>query len=261
MKKITVIPSLRAKAPLAEEAKQWAKEMGFAYAPRLGRTVAALQQDYGRAFLVYSTKGPQIDGEAGSHYFSLNMAQLRIQNIRKGQGDHLLHALTAGKSEPISLLDCTCGLGADAATAAFGLPQGSAVSALEISPLLAAVTGWGFQHFVHKEDDVTAALRRIHLQPGDYRAYLRSAAAPGYDVLYFDPMFRFHVDASRQFLPLEDLIDDEPLALADVHLALQKAKRRVVIKERGFRWLLKEFPQAKIYGGKYSRIHYAVLEV
>lgn len=259
--KITVIPSLKAKENLQQEAKAWADACGFAYAPRQKQTVAALREKYGDCFLIYSSKGPQIDSETGSHYFSLNMAQLRIQNICKGQGDHLLEALMGGETTPLSLLDCTCGLGADSLVASFGLPAGSRINALEISPQLAAVTGWGFQHFVHPKAEVTAALRRIILWQKDYRAYLKDPAAPHYDVLYFDPMFRFHVAKSQQFSPLAGLIDDEPLSLAAVHLALGKAKKRVVIKERGFRWLLKEFPQAVICGGKYSRVHYAVLEV
>lgn len=45
-----------------------------------------------------------------------------------------------------------------------------------------------------------------------------------------------------------------------IERALQKARRRVVIKERDFRQLCRDFPQAKLYGGKYSHIGYAVLE-
>ena len=48
--------------------------------------------EYGEDFLVYSSRGPQIDRPEGSHFFSLNMAELRIQNLRKGQCDHLLEA-------------------------------------------------------------------------------------------------------------------------------------------------------------------------
>ena len=48
--------------------------------------------EYGEDFLVYSSRGPQIDRPEGSHFFSLNMAELRIQNLRKGQRDHLLEA-------------------------------------------------------------------------------------------------------------------------------------------------------------------------
>ena len=266
---IYVVPSLKAKEKLQCEGKAWAESQGFAYVPRGKRTIQDLMDEYGEDFLVYSSRGPQIDRPEGSHFFSLNMAELRIQNLRKGQRDHLLEALMGVKEydlrpataqPPISVLDCTCGFGADAAVASFGLPAGSRVDALEVSPLLEAVTAWGFSHFVHKKDDVTAALRRISLRCGDYRDYLLSDEGPVYDVLYFDPMFQRPVEASCQFQPVRAIMEHGGLTRDLIERALQKARRRVVIKERDFRQLCRDFPDVTLYGGKYSRIGYAVLE-
>lgn len=265
---IYVVPSLKAKEKLQCEGKAWAESQGFAYVPRGKRTIQDLMDEYGEDFLVYSSRGPQIDRPEGSHFFSLNMAELRIQNLRKGQRDHLLEALMGRESSqrpaaaqpPISVLDCTCGFGADAAVASFGLPAGSRVDALEVSPLLEAVTAWGFSHFVHKKDDVTAALRRISLRCGDYRDYLLSDEGPVYDVLYFDPMFQRPVEASCQFQPVRAIMEHGDLTRDLIERALQKARRRVVIKERDFRQLCRDFPDVTLYGGKYSRIGYAVLE-
>lgn len=333
---IYVVPSLKAKEKLQSEGKAWAESQGFTYVLRHQRTIQDLMDEYGEDFLVYSSRGPQIDRPEGSHFFSLNMAELRIQNLRKGQCDHLLEALMGmkeregrtpqsaalpaplhrgaeipcqgedgkvtslasgplgqyslsgrtdqsaplhrgaeslscegegdrsrwkGSSEPpITVLDCTCGFGADAAVASFGLPAGSRVDALEVSPLLEAVTSWGFSHFVHKKDDVTAALRRISLRRGDYRDYLLSDEGPIYDVLYFDPMFQRPVEASCQFQPVRAIMEHGGLTRDLIERALQKARRRVVIKERDFRQLCRDFPEVTLYGGKYSRIGYAVLE-
>lgn len=266
---IYVVPSLKAKEKLQCEGKAWAESQGFAYVPRGKRTIQDLMDEYGEDFLVYSSRGPQIDRPEGSHFFSLNMAELRIQNLRKGQRDHLLEALMgvkeydlrpAAAQTPISVLDCTCGFGADAAVASFGLPAGSRVDALEVSPLLEAVTAWGFSHFVHKKDDVTAALRRISLRCSDYRDYLLSDEGPVYDVLYFDPMFQRPVEASCQFQPVRAIMEHGGLTRDLIERALQKARRRVVIKERDFRQLCRDFPDVTLYGGKYSRIGYAVLE-
>lgn len=282
---IYVVPSLKAKEKLQSEGKAWAESQGFTYVLRHQRTIQDLTDEYGEDFLVYSSRGPQIDRPEGSHFFSLNMAELRIQNLRKGQCDHLLEALMGmkeregrtpeslscegegdrsrwkGSSEPpITVLDCTCGFGADAAVASFGLPAGSRVDALEVSPLLEAVTSWGFSHFVHKKDDVTAALRRISLRRGDYRDYLLSDEEPVYDVLYFDPMFQRPVEASCQFQPVRAIMEHGGLTRDLIERALQKARRRVVIKERDFRQLCRDFPEVTLYGGKYSRIGYAVLE-
>lgn len=283
---IYVVPSLKAKEKLQAEGRRWAESQGFTWQARQKRTIQDLMAEYGENFLVYSSRGPQIDRPEGSHFFSLNMAELRIQNLRKGQCDHLLEALmgmkeregrtlqsaaltaplhrgasrTAAAQPPITILDCTCGFGADAAVASFGLPAGSRIDALEVSPLLEAVTSWGFSHFVHKKDDVTAALRRISLRRGDYRDYLLSDEGPVYDVLYFDPMFQRPVEASCQFQPVRAIMEHGGLTRDLIERALQKARRRVVIKERDFRQLCRDFPEVTLYGGKYSRIGYAVLE-
>ncbi|WP_293986321.1 class I SAM-dependent methyltransferase [uncultured Megasphaera sp.] len=283
---VYVVPSLKAKEKLQAEGRRWAESQGFTWQARQKRTIQDLMAEYGENFLVYSSRGPQIDRPEGSHFFSLNMAELRIQNLRKGQPDHLLEALmgmkeregrtlqsaaltaplhrgasrTAAAQPPITILDCTCGFGADAAVASFGLPAGSRIDALEVSPLLEAVTSWGFSHFVHKKDDVTAALRRISLRRGDYRDYLLSDEGPVYDVLYFDPMFQRPVEASCQFQPVRAIMEHGGLTRDLIERALQKARRRVVIKERDFRQLCRDFPDVTLYGGKYSRIGYAVLE-
>ena len=86
-----------------------------------------------------------------------------------------------------------------------------------------AVTSWGFSHFVHKKDDVTAALRRISLRRGDYRDYLLSDEGPVYDVLYFDPMFQRPVEASCQFQPVRAIMEHGGLTRDLIERALQKA--------------------------------------
>ena len=93
---IYVVPSLKAKEKLQNEGRAWAEGQGFSFVPRRKRTISDLMADYGENFLVYSSRGPQIDRPEGSHFFSLNMAELRTQHIRKGQADHLLTALQGG---------------------------------------------------------------------------------------------------------------------------------------------------------------------
>lgn len=256
---VYVVPSLKAKGAALDEAKAWAESIGAVYVARQKRTTQELRQAYGDNFLVYAAAGPKLFRPEGTHLFSLNMAQLRIDHLRKGQGDHFLEAL--GAKEPISFLDCTCGFGADSIVASFGLPKGSTVTALEVSPLMAAVTGWGFTHFVHADADVTAALRRITLKRCDYREFLQRLPDHAYDVIYLDPMFTKPVLTSCQFQPVRAVLEHHQLTAADIALALRKARRRVVVKGRYFRDLLRDYPDITIYGGTYSRVHYAVWEV
>lgn len=255
-----VTPSLKAKGAALIEAKTWADSIGATYVPRQKRTTGQLRKAYGDDFLVYSSQGPKLFRPEGSHVFSLNMAQLRIDHIRKGQTDHFLEAIGKGE-EPLDFLDCTCGFGADSIVASFALPEGSTVTALEVSPLMAAVTGWGFSHFVHEAADVTQALRRIQLRRCDYGEFLRNVPDKAYDVIYFDPMFDKPVMASCQFQPVRDVLEHRPLTAETIQLALTKARHRVVVKDRYCKEWKREFPEITIYGGKYSRVHYAVWEV
>lgn len=259
MEPIHVVSSLKAKGEALVDAKQWAESIGAVYEERRKRTTKELRRDYGDHFLVYAAQGPKLFRPEGTHIFSLNMAELRIQHLRKGQTDHLLEAV--GAVGPMSILDCTCGFGADSIVLSFGLPQGSTVTALEASPLMAAVTGWGFTHFVHEAPDVTAALRRITLHQTNYRDFLQHLPNKAYDVIYFDPMFDKPILESCQFQPVRDILDDEPLTDDDIQLALQKARQKVIVKGRYFKRLQERFPNITIYGGKYSRVHFAVWEV
>lgn len=258
-KPLYVVPSLKAKGQALIEAKEWADSIGAIYARRQKRTTAELRRDYGDQFLVYAAQGPKLFRPDGTHLFSLNMAQLRIDHLRKGQTDHFLEAIDAGQMT--SFLDCTCGFGADSIVASFALSPKATVTALEVSPLMAAVTGWGFSHFVHEAADVTAALRRITLYCCDYRDFLQSLPDRSYDVIYLDPMFDKPILTSCQFQPVRDILEHHQLTHEDIVLALRKARHRVVVKGRYFRQLQAAFPQIHVFGGKYSRVHYAVWEV
>lgn len=65
---IYVVPSLKAKEKLQSEGKAWAESQGFTYVLRHQRTIQDLMDEYGEDFLVYSSRGPQIDRPEGSHF-------------------------------------------------------------------------------------------------------------------------------------------------------------------------------------------------
>lgn len=65
---IYVVPSLKAKEKLQNEGRAWAEGQGFSFVPRRKRTISDLMADYGENFLVYSSRGPQIDRPEGSHF-------------------------------------------------------------------------------------------------------------------------------------------------------------------------------------------------
>ena len=259
METVYVTTSLHASKSICEQGRKWAVAIHAFFIERGEQSIEQLLTAYHiEAILVFTVQGPEIRTFLGRHAFHLSMAELRIQHIRQGMPDHFLEAL--GAEGPVRLLDCTCGFGSDTIVASFGLPAGSDVHALEISPYMAAVTSWGLAHFVHKQADVTEAMRRIRLQHDDYRDYLQRTDIAPYDIIYFDPMFSRPIQSSPQFHPVRNLLEHEAMSDECLALALTKARRRVVIKGRSFRRLKMVYPRVKLYGGKYSRIGYAVLE-
>lgn len=254
-----VTTSLHADAETILSGTQWAQAVQGHFISRDGRSISALLSDLQvPALCVFTAAGPEIVSSKGRHAFQLSMAELRIQQLRKGRIDHFMEAI--GHSGPVRLLDCTCGFASDSIVASFALPKGSSVMALEVSPMLFAVTAWGLKHFIHDKDDVTAALRRINLTYCDYRTYLRNIHTDNPDVIYFDPMFSYPIYESPQFLPVRSIMDHGELDKLSIDLALQKARKKVIIKGRKFHRLHEWYPDVAVFGGTYSRIKYAVLE-
>lgn len=254
--KLIVTTSMKASGTVCSAAKQWTHHIGGIFVERWGKSLERLTELSGGIFIVYTAKGPQLYTPQGKHGFSLQLAELRIKKLRRGERDYLIEAFDMRQAGHI--LDCTCGLGADAITASFGLPLGTRVTALENSPYLGVITAWGFQHYRHEKEDVTAALRRIRFIAMDYQIWLRRTSEY-YDVIYFDPMFAHPVLLSSNFKPLRNVVTLEPITKEIIDLALTKASR-VVIKTQSTKWIQSWFPWMENIGGKYSHIQYAVLK-
>ena len=220
------------------------------------KDVYTLMQQHGLAALVVGEKdGPRIHSEAGSFAYHPSMAVLRLQQLKRGQTDHLLPAL--GLHEGVRVLDATMGLAADAALSAYAVGEGGRVVGLEASPLLHFAVSYGLAHYVAEDEDLTAALRRIEPVQAVAKEYLAQCAAQSFDVVYFDPMFRHPVQGSNAMdalrpLSYEATLDEETLALA------RRAAARVVIKERS-EYILRQYGCTEFIGGKYSRIKYGIL--
>ncbi|MBP2655297.1 MAG: hypothetical protein H6Q73_2866 [Firmicutes bacterium] len=208
--------------------------------------------------LVATKTGPVVHTSGGQYFFHINMAELRINNLIIGKHDHMIAAL--GITPGTTILDCTLGLGTDAIVASYATGDLGRVVGLETSPVIAAVTAFGLRCYDAAADIVTSSLRRIEVKNADYNEYLDTLPTASFDVVYFDPMFRVPIYSSSNLKPLRTLADSRALTPEAITKACRIAKRRVVVKEaRGS----KEFNRlgiTTIIGGKYSSIHYGVLE-
>ena len=243
-----------------ELAAEMAAKLGLQQVPRQKESVAELMERYqADAVLVALQKELRLHTEAGELFFHPNMSQLRLKNLRLGEKDHMTEAM--GLQEGMSVLDCTLGFGADAIVASFGVGESGSVTGLEVSPLIAAVTGYGLQHFLPGNYPLYAAMRRIKVVNEDYLDYLRQQPDNSVDVVYFDPMFRKPLTASSSISPLRGVADHRPLSEDAVAEACRVARLRVVMKEASGSGEFARLGFHRLVGGKYSKVHYGVIDL
>lgn len=247
-----------------EKARAMAQSMAAAlqlpYVERESQSIALLRDNYKIDLLLIATqKGPVVATPGGDFFFHLSMAQLRIKNIINGKHDHMADAMDLKPG--MSVLDCTLGLATDAIVASFVAGENGYVKGIEKSPLVSMVIRYGLQNFVDAASDIVQSLRRIEIETVDYLEYLSSLSTASFDIVYFDPMFRYPIQSSSNVKPLRYLADNRPLLPEAVAQACRVAKRRVVIKEAHNSAEFKKFPLTALQGGKYSSIHYGIIEI
>lgn len=200
-----------------------------------------------------------LETTGGEFFFHPNLAQLRLKNLRLGQGDHLVEAMALAPG--MRVLDATLGLATDATVASFAVGAEGKVTGLESSPLIAAVVSHGLKHFKAVNYPLQEAMRGIEVIHTDYLAYLKQTPDKTFDAVYFDPMFRHPFMASSHLNPLRSLADHRPVSGEAVREACRVAKRRVVLKESSHSEEFQRLGFTKIVGGRYSKIHYGIIEV
>ena len=215
-----------------EIARQLAAETGHTYIPRdrrpLAKIAMAAQCD-GLLVVEHGDLALWIDGESLRHH--PNMAKLRILAIEQGRGDVLVDALQLKPGDCV--LDCTCGLGADAIVTACAVGPSGRVRALEAAPLLALLATHGMAASTVAEPPALAlAMGRVEVALADYTDFLRSEADDAWDVVYFDPMFATTVAAARGLDLVRRLARTGGPTSADLDQARRVARRRVVMKDR-----------------------------
>ena len=245
---------------IEELAQQIAATLQVSFISRDRHSLSSLKNHYQVENIVVITKnGPIVHTLGGEYFFHLNMAELRIKNLKNGKNDHMMTAmsLTAG----MSVLDCTLGLATDAVVASFIVGQTGKVVGLEASPILALIASYGLQHFTHDDEGITKALRRIQVVPKHCYEVLMSLPDNSFDIVFFDPMFRQPIYSSSNLKPLRYLADNGPITESALAEACRVANKRVVIKETSQSNEFERLGITTTYGGKYSSIQYGVIKV
>ena len=244
-------------ADLLTAAKEWAEHFGVTFIERPSKgSLEELRQQYELdAILVATADGPQIYNNEGTFFYHPGMAVLRLQRLKNNEHDHFAKALELG--EGMRVLDGTLGLAGDAAIASYLVGEKGKVVGVEASILLHFVVENGLRAYEAEDPDLTEALRRITTVQATAEEYLEACGADAFDVVYFDPMFRYPVQGSSAMEPLRPVAYEHPLNQRTIELAL-KAAPKIVIKERSEK-ILREYGCTEILGGRYSRIKFGII--
>lgn len=242
---------------LLTAAKEWATHFNVPYIERAskGRLEELRQQNNLDAILVATADGPQIYNNEGTFFYHPGMAVLRLQRLKNNEHDHFAQALEL--REGMRVLDGTLGLAGDSAIASYLVGEKGKVVGVEASILLHFVVENGLRSYAAEDSDLTSALRRIKTVQATAEEYLETCEADSFDVVYFDPMFRYPVQGSSAMEPLRPIAYEKPLNQRTIELAL-KAAPKIVIKERSEK-ILREYGCTEILGGRYSRIKFGII--
>lgn len=186
-----IFVTTRKKPTQSEEAEARALAARFAlpFVRREGRSIAHHARGTGRkAALVLRAEAIHLVMGETRLGFHPNMAARRIAGGAR-QGDHFLSAGGIGPSDHV--LDCTCGMGADAITAAHAVGPKGRVVALEAAPILAQIVARGMAHYPHGSDDLRAAMGRVEVIHAEAKSHLASLPSSSFDVVAIDPMFEW----------------------------------------------------------------------
>lgn len=243
------------------ELAKWAAErLGWQFVSRQRASVPELMEKYSTDRVIIAKKGMlTLVTEAGEMFFHPNMAQIRVKNIRMGQGDRLVEAL--GIKEGMSVLDCTLGFGADAIVESFAVGEKGKVVGLEASPEIALITGHGMANFVAGNYPMHSAIRRVEVHNTEYLEFLKQQPDKSFDAVYFDPMFRHPFMDSKNINPLRLVADHRALCEEAVEEAKRVARYRVVMKESSRSEEFERLGFEIAPGGKHSNIHYGVINL
>jgi SAM-dependent methyltransferase len=155
------------------------------------------------------------------------MGLVRVRRLRKGEEHDPLIEL--GEVRPgDTILDATLGYAQDALVLAEGAGDRGRVLGIESSPLLAALTMAGAQHWPAPG---ATLMGRVEVRCADFRSVLPTIPDGSYDIVYFDPMFRRPRMAAPDFAVLRDLAELDPLLPGDIEHACRIARRWVLVKD------------------------------
>lgn len=240
--------------------RQMLQESGIAYAPRNRKSLARLAaENDAQAVLVWQPDGPVLYHGQEKVFFHPSMAKVRLAAYRNlGVPDPMVKAMRLEEDDAV--LDCTLGLGADAVVAAFFARRGRVVG-IEASLPVSCTVKWGMKNYHSSMKWLEEAVHKVEVYHADHLGYLKKLPAQGFDIVYFDPMFRKPLLSSQAISPLRRYACSEPLRIEAIREACRVARKRVVIKERKDSGELERLGCQQVVGSENNRIGFGIIKV
>ncbi len=235
-------------------------EVGLPFVERKGQSISQIKKNYNaEGVIVWQEGGPILHIGGQKFFYHPSMAKNRIAIFRKkGLLDPLIEALDLTNGDKV--LDCTLGLGADAAVIAYFNPNGY-IAGLESSFIIANIIKWGMKLYSSELTWLNEAIKRIEVIKVEHLSYLQSLPDNSFDLVYFDPMFRTPLLKSEPLSPLRLLANPKPLSSATVNEACRVARKRVVIKELAGNQEFSRLGITRFSGSPNNKITYGIINL
>lgn len=256
---LIVTTGIKTNPELTANAQNLAAALNSEYIPRDSLSIDSLRTRHNTDnILLVSKTQLKLIMPTGTYFFHIGMAKLRIKNLRDGKYDHMTDAM--GLCPGDAVLDCTLGLGTDAVVSSFVLGAQGRLVGLDSSCIVTELVRRGLAAYNAEDVEIEAAMHRIEVICAEHIDYLRNLPDKSFDIVYFDPMFRYPLKDSSGIAPLRLLANPAPVTIEAISEAIRVARKRVVLKEASSSAEFTRLGFKHFCGGKYSSVMFGYIQ-
>ncbi len=209
------------------DAQGIAHRFALPFAERAGRSIAHHARETGRPVgLVVKREAITVVQGSRRLGFPPNLAARRVGDA--GRTDHFIASSGIGPGDHV--LDCTCGMGADAIVAAQTVGPTGRVVALEADPILALIVARGLARY-GAAPALIPAMRRIEHLAAHADTFLAALPDKSFDIVALDPMFAWPQEGAHGLDLVRLFASDWSPSPATIKHAARVARRAVVMAD------------------------------